>query len=173
MFECRLKPRIEAPLSPKTRPHNAEGLNIDTAPADYAMRTMASEGTKTASPPRTGLERSAGVQRLLSHFRPRLGTRMARTEMRAEAIVGASFLLTAVPLAVFGSGQGNRSPAVILLATQSEALAAVIPLKSRLLRRGSRRSPCARGNCPRRRTGSRSVAGRPPPSAAVPARRWT
>jgi HD-GYP domain-containing protein (c-di-GMP phosphodiesterase class II) len=76
---------------------------------------MGSEGTKTASPPRTGLERSAGVQRLLSHFRPQLGTRMARTELRAEAIVGVSFLLAAVPLAVFAPGRGSRSPAVILL----------------------------------------------------------
>jgi HD-GYP domain-containing protein (c-di-GMP phosphodiesterase class II) len=76
---------------------------------------MGSEGIKTASSPRTGLERSAGVQRLLSHFRPRLRSRMARTELRAEAIVGVSFLLAAVPLAVFAPGRGTRSPAVVLL----------------------------------------------------------
>ena len=53
-------------------------------------------------------ERSAGVQRLLSQFRPRLAERMPRSELRAEAIVAVAFLLAAVPAG--GPGARPRKP---------------------------------------------------------------
>ena len=64
---------------------------------------------------RPGLESSAGVQRLLSHFRPRMGLRMSPAELRAEAIVAGAFLLVALPLAVLQPGGGSRPAAVVLL----------------------------------------------------------
>jgi HD-GYP domain-containing protein (c-di-GMP phosphodiesterase class II) len=60
-------------------------------------------------------ERSAGVQRLLAQFRPRLAERMPRSELRAEAVVALAFLLAAVPLADLAPGRGSRSPAAVLL----------------------------------------------------------
>jgi HD-GYP domain-containing protein (c-di-GMP phosphodiesterase class II) len=51
---------------------------------------------------------------------------MSPTELRAEAIVGISFLLAAVPLAVFAPGRGSRSPGVILLFVGLYALMARI-----------------------------------------------
>jgi HD-GYP domain-containing protein (c-di-GMP phosphodiesterase class II) len=62
-----------------------------------------------------GLERSAGVQRLLAQFRPQLGERMPRRELRAEAVVALAFLLAAVPLAVLGPRNGSHSPWVVAL----------------------------------------------------------
>jgi HD-GYP domain-containing protein (c-di-GMP phosphodiesterase class II) len=64
---------------------------------------------------RNGLERSAGGQRLLAHFRPRLGQPMTAKELRAEALVAVSFLLVAIPLAAFDPGHGSRSLAVLVL----------------------------------------------------------
>jgi HD-GYP domain-containing protein (c-di-GMP phosphodiesterase class II) len=61
-------------------------------------------------------ERSAGVQRLLSHFRPQLGERMPPRELRAELAVATAFLLTAVPLALWAAPHGrSASPSVALL----------------------------------------------------------
>ncbi|HUE27518.1 MAG TPA: HD-GYP domain-containing protein [Solirubrobacteraceae bacterium] len=60
-------------------------------------------------------EHSAGVQRLLSQFRPRLAEPMPRRELRAEAIVALAFLLVAVPLAALTPESGSRSPAVVVL----------------------------------------------------------
>jgi HD-GYP domain-containing protein (c-di-GMP phosphodiesterase class II) len=71
--------------------------------------------TTHAAPARAGSERSAGVQRLLSHFRPRVGDRMKGSELRAEAAVAAAFLFAAIPLAILAPGRGSRSPAVALL----------------------------------------------------------
>jgi HD-GYP domain-containing protein (c-di-GMP phosphodiesterase class II) len=77
---------------------------------------MGSESTLSDSAPtRSGLERTAGVQRLLSHFRPRLGARMTAKELRAEAVVAVVFLLAAVPLAVLAPGRGSRSGLVVVL----------------------------------------------------------
>jgi HD-GYP domain-containing protein (c-di-GMP phosphodiesterase class II) len=64
---------------------------------------------------RISLEGSAGVQRLLNQFRPRLAQPMPRDELRAEAIVALAFLLAAVPLAVLGPQPHSPSPAVVLL----------------------------------------------------------
>jgi HD-GYP domain-containing protein (c-di-GMP phosphodiesterase class II) len=62
-----------------------------------------------AAPAQPGLERSAGVVQLLSHFRPRLAERMPRGERRAEVLVAGAFLLVAVPLAVLGPSDGHHS----------------------------------------------------------------
>jgi len=70
---------------------------------------------KRLSTPRLAVESSAGVQRLLAEFRPRLGERMPISELRAEAIVALAFLIAAVPLAVFTSGGRSHSPVVALL----------------------------------------------------------
>jgi HD-GYP domain-containing protein (c-di-GMP phosphodiesterase class II) len=64
---------------------------------------------------RGALDRSVGVHRLLSQFRPRLRERMAGRELRAEAVVAAGFLVAASPLAAFHPGTASRSPAVALL----------------------------------------------------------
>lgn len=72
-----------------------------------------------APEPSAGVNRNAitaaGVQRLLSDFRPRLGKRMPRSELRAEAVVALAFVIAAVPLAALTPGRGSRSPAVVLL----------------------------------------------------------
>lgn len=65
--------------------------------------------------PRLFDERSAGVQRLLSQFRPGLPERMPARELRAEAIVALAFVLAAVPLAALTPETGSRSPAVALM----------------------------------------------------------
>src|SRR5579862_4760902 len=65
--------------------------------------------------PGASLDYSAAVQRLLSQGRPRLGERMAPSELRAEAIVAAAFLFAAVPLAVLAPQRGSHSVAVIAL----------------------------------------------------------
>jgi HD-GYP domain-containing protein (c-di-GMP phosphodiesterase class II) len=64
---------------------------------------------------RLALERSAGVQRLMSQFRPRLGERMPSRELRAEAIVALAFVIVAVPLAAVSPHSGSHAPAVGLL----------------------------------------------------------
>ena len=64
---------------------------------------------------RGALERSAGVQRLLEQFRPSLGERMPRRELRAEAVVALAFLAAALPLALALPGHGERSLAVVAL----------------------------------------------------------
>jgi HD-GYP domain-containing protein (c-di-GMP phosphodiesterase class II) len=66
------------------------------------------------APPRA-VERSAGVERLLSQFRPRLGERMPNHELRAEAVVALAFVAAATPVAVFLPGPGSHSAAVVLL----------------------------------------------------------
>jgi HD-GYP domain-containing protein (c-di-GMP phosphodiesterase class II) len=60
-------------------------------------------------------EHSAGVQRLLSQFRPGLAERMPTPELRAEAIVALAFLAAALPLAALAPRAGSRSPAILLL----------------------------------------------------------
>ncbi len=60
-------------------------------------------------------ERSAGVQRLLSHFRPKLGERMPPPELRAELIVAVAFLAAAVPLAVLAAPHGRSASASVAL----------------------------------------------------------
>ncbi len=60
-------------------------------------------------------ERSAGVQRLLAQFRPRLAEPMQSQELRAEAIVALAFLIVAVPLAALGAAHGSRSLVVVLV----------------------------------------------------------
>jgi HD-GYP domain-containing protein (c-di-GMP phosphodiesterase class II) len=61
------------------------------------------------------LERTAGVQRLLAQFRPRLEKPMPSRELRAEALVAVAFLAVALPLAQWLPGTGSHSPAVVLL----------------------------------------------------------
>jgi HD-GYP domain-containing protein (c-di-GMP phosphodiesterase class II) len=61
------------------------------------------------------MERSAGAERLLSQFRPRLAHRMPRDELRAESLVTLGFLLAAVPLALLAPRHGTPSAAVILM----------------------------------------------------------
>jgi len=65
--------------------------------------------------PRLALERSAGVQRLLSQGRPQLPERMLSSELRAEMIVALAFIAAAVPLALFSPRVGGRSPGLVLL----------------------------------------------------------
>jgi HD-GYP domain-containing protein (c-di-GMP phosphodiesterase class II) len=67
-----------------------------------------------ASPPRA-IDRSVGVQRLLSQFRPRLGERMPTSELRAEAVVALAFVIVAVALALLLPGAGSHSPALVLM----------------------------------------------------------
>jgi HD-GYP domain-containing protein (c-di-GMP phosphodiesterase class II) len=76
---------------------------------------MGSESNHEVTPARTKLEQSAGVQRLMSHFRPALGRRMPSRELRAELAVASAVLLTAIPLALLAPGRGSRSPGVVLL----------------------------------------------------------
>lgn len=58
------------------------------------------------------LDHSAGVERLLAQFRPRLRDRLPREELRAEGILALAFLVTAVPLAVLAP-QRSVSPLVV------------------------------------------------------------
>jgi HD-GYP domain-containing protein (c-di-GMP phosphodiesterase class II) len=88
------------------------------------MATASNSDSAAAS--RLALERSAGVQRLLSQFRPRLGERMPGRELRAEAIVALAFLITAVPLAALSPQSGGRSAAVVLLFVALYAVASRI-----------------------------------------------
>lgn len=77
---------------------------------------MITETGQSGPPSRGALERSAGVQRLLSHFRPHLGERMPRRELRAELTVGLAFLAVAVPLAVLApTDQRPASSSVAVL----------------------------------------------------------
>jgi HD-GYP domain-containing protein (c-di-GMP phosphodiesterase class II) len=76
---------------------------------------MATASNRKQSPPRVALERSAGVQRLLSQARPRPGERMASRQLYAEGVVALAFLLAAVPLALLSPEHGSRSPAVVVL----------------------------------------------------------
>jgi HD-GYP domain-containing protein (c-di-GMP phosphodiesterase class II) len=61
------------------------------------------------------LDRSAGVQRLLAEFRPRLGEPMPRGELWAESIVALAFLCAAVPLAVLAPDRTGYSPGLAVL----------------------------------------------------------
>ena len=76
---------------------------------------MGTESNYQHGPVRNQLERSAGVQRLMAHFRPALGRRMPGRELRAELAVASAFLLAAIPLAILAPGHGSRSPGVALL----------------------------------------------------------
>ncbi|HWD65884.1 MAG TPA: HD-GYP domain-containing protein [Solirubrobacteraceae bacterium] len=58
---------------------------------------------------------SAGLERLASQFRPRLGQPMPAREWRAESTVALTFMFAAVPLAVWLPGHGSHSPWVALL----------------------------------------------------------
>jgi HD-GYP domain-containing protein (c-di-GMP phosphodiesterase class II) len=59
------------------------------------------------------LERSAGVQRLLAQFRPRLRQPLGRDELRAEGILAFVFLLTAIPLAILTPHRVGISPVLV------------------------------------------------------------
>jgi HD-GYP domain-containing protein (c-di-GMP phosphodiesterase class II) len=63
--------------------------------------------------PQLALDRSAGLERLLAQFRPRLREPMPRDELRAEGILALAFLLAAVPLAIFAPQHGSHSPLLI------------------------------------------------------------
>ncbi|MBV8432161.1 MAG: hypothetical protein JO244_13420, partial [Solirubrobacterales bacterium] len=65
--------------------------------------------------PTRKLERSAGVQRLLAQFRPRLRDPIPRNELRAEGVLALAFLLTAAPLAALAPRQGSHSLWLIVL----------------------------------------------------------
>lgn len=65
--------------------------------------------------PRGALERSAGFQRLLAQFRPRLHEPLAPDELRAEGILACAFLLAAVPLAILAPAHGGVSPLTVVL----------------------------------------------------------
>jgi HD-GYP domain-containing protein (c-di-GMP phosphodiesterase class II) len=82
--------------------------------------------SNSAASKRIALERSAGVQRLLAQFRPQLGDRMPRRELRAEAIVALAFVLAAVPLAVLTPGRVSQTPALVLLLVVLYAITARI-----------------------------------------------
>ena len=60
-------------------------------------------------------EQSAGIDRLLSQFRPRFADPPSRGELRAAAAVAFTFLAAAVPLAVLAPHHGNHSPVVLAL----------------------------------------------------------
>jgi len=68
-----------------------------------------------AAPGRVAPERSVAVQRLLSEFRPRLGERVRRSELRAETTVALAFVAAASALAIVLPDRGSHSPAVALL----------------------------------------------------------
>ena len=70
-------------------------------------------GTRDRAP--EALERSAGVQRLLAQFRPRLAKPMATRERRAEGIVALVFLAVAVPMALLSPDRSDQSPVVAAL----------------------------------------------------------
>jgi len=72
---------------------------------------------------RTTRERSAGVERLLSMFRPQYAEPMARRELRDEAIAAGAFLAAAIPLAVLAPGHGSHSAAVYALLVALYAVA--------------------------------------------------
>jgi HD-GYP domain-containing protein (c-di-GMP phosphodiesterase class II) len=61
------------------------------------------------------LERSAGVQRLLAQFRPRLREPLSRDELRAEGILASIFLIAAIPLALLAPHQAVPSPLLVVL----------------------------------------------------------
>jgi HD-GYP domain-containing protein (c-di-GMP phosphodiesterase class II) len=60
-------------------------------------------------------EGSAGVQRLLAQFRPRLAEPMPGRERRAEGVVAAAFLALAGPMAALSPHTGNVSAPAVLL----------------------------------------------------------
>ena len=64
---------------------------------------------------REGSERSAGVQRLLSQFRPRLADPMPGPQRRAEVAVSLVFLAAAASLAILAPGHGDRAWWVLAL----------------------------------------------------------
>jgi HD-GYP domain-containing protein (c-di-GMP phosphodiesterase class II) len=70
---------------------------------------MGTDPNHSRAVPREALERSAGVQRLLAEFRPRLAKPMAPAERRAEGVVALAFLAVAVPMAVFSPHAGSHS----------------------------------------------------------------
>ncbi|MGA2927602.1 MAG: HD-GYP domain-containing protein [Solirubrobacteraceae bacterium] len=70
---------------------------------------------RPAAPLRPALERSVGVQRLLSQFRPRLGERMPSSELRAEAIAASAFVIAAGALTCLTPAPGRHSPAVVVM----------------------------------------------------------
>ena len=77
------------------------------------MGTQTEQLTEVA--PQVALEQSAGAQRLMSQFRPRLSVGMPREELRAEGFVTAAFLLCAVPLAWLAPTGGKVSLWVMAL----------------------------------------------------------
>ncbi len=86
------------------------------------MSSQLNSDSAASSPMR--LERSAGAQRLLSHFRPRLGKAVGGSELRAEVAVALTFAVVALPLAAFVPWRGDRSPAVAVLFVALYAAAA-------------------------------------------------
>ena len=76
---------------------------------------MTTSAYREETPPRPRPERSAGVERLLSQFRPRLREPMPRNELRAESVLAIGFLLVALPLALLAPPRGSHSLLVILL----------------------------------------------------------
>ena len=76
-----------------------------------------------AVPPRVALDRSAGVQRLLSQFRPRLGEPMPHQEFRAEAIVALAFLGCAVSMVLWAPGMGSHSLTIVAMFVALQAVA--------------------------------------------------
>jgi HD-GYP domain-containing protein (c-di-GMP phosphodiesterase class II) len=67
-------------------------------------------GSRGAAP-----ERSAGLERLLAQFRPRLREPLGVAELRAEGILAAAFLLAAIPLAILAPHRGGVSLLVVAL----------------------------------------------------------
>jgi HD-GYP domain-containing protein (c-di-GMP phosphodiesterase class II) len=65
--------------------------------------------------PQLKLDRSAGLERLLSQFRPRLREPMPKDELRAEGVLAVAFLLVAVPLAFLAPSHGSHSLLLIFL----------------------------------------------------------
>jgi HD-GYP domain-containing protein (c-di-GMP phosphodiesterase class II) len=65
--------------------------------------------------PELALDRSAGIERLLAQFRPRLREPMPKEELRGEGILALAFLLLAVPFALLAPHHGSPSALLVVL----------------------------------------------------------
>jgi HD-GYP domain-containing protein (c-di-GMP phosphodiesterase class II) len=88
------------------------------------MSTTVNSEAKEAKKPAS--ERSAGVQRLLAQFRPRLREPLGREELRAEGILAVAFLIVAVPLAILAPQRAGVSPLLVILFLVVYAVTAAI-----------------------------------------------
>src|SRR5436305_4303500 len=81
----------------------------------YANQPMSTPTYQENVDAQLAMDRSAGLERLLAQFRPRLGERMPKDEFQAEGILALTFLFAAVPLAILAPQHGQHSVLLVAL----------------------------------------------------------